>query len=194
MDRLAAYRTKLDKLLAEHAHARRVARDEETALAGARDKLDDALQAQKLGQGVAEFVQQTAHKRIASVVSRCLEAVFGDDAYQFRIDFRQARGKTEARLVFERDGLVLEDPLNEGGGGQIDVASLALRLVGIVLARPPMRRLLVLDEPMKHVNGEEYQARVGGMLKALAKEFGVQLILVSDDDWLKQIGTLIELD
>lgn len=47
-------------------------------------------------------------------------------------------------------------------------------------------------ETIKHLNGEEYQARVGGMLEALAGEMGVQIVMVTDDDWLR-IGKVVQL-
>jgi hypothetical protein len=45
---------------------------------------------------------------------------------------------------------------------------------------------------MRFVNGEENQRRVAQMLLTLCKELGFQLVLVSDDDWLK-VGKVIEL-
>jgi len=185
-------RRQLDRLLADRDHAIRRVKEEKSRLEDAQERVADAQEAQRIVQEVAEQVQRQAHDRIASVVSRCLASVFGEDAYQFRIDFEQKRGRTEARLVFVRGDLVLEDPTGEGGGGQVDVAAFALRLACLVLSRPRKRLILFLDEPMRNVNGEVYQERVGQLLLTLAEEMGVQFIVVSDDDWLK-VGKVIEL-
>jgi len=185
-------RRQLDRLLADRDHAARRAREEKARLKEARERVAFTQEAQRVVQEVAARVQQQAHDRIASVVSRCLAAVFGEDAYQFRIDFEQKRGRTEAKLVFVRGDLVLEDPTGESGGGQVDVAALALRLACLALSRPRKRLLLCLDEPMRNVNGEVYQERVGQLLLTLAEEMGVQFVVVSDDDWLK-VGKVIEL-
>ena len=125
-------------------------------------------------------------------MTRCLKAVLDNEAYEFKIEFEQKRGRTEAKLILERDGLILENPAEEAGGGVLDVAAFALRLACVALALPRRRRLLVLDEPFRFVNGEEYQSRIGGMLEVLAAETGMQIILVTDDDWLK-IGKVIQL-
>lgn len=146
--------------------------------------------AQKIIQTVAQEVQQQVHNRIAGIVTRCIEAVF-DDPYEFKILFEQKRGKTEARLVFVRDGEEYV-PNDSSGGGVIDVAAFALRLSCLVLTRPPLRRLLVLDEPFKNVNGAENQERVGKMVSMITDELNVQIIMVTDDDWLK-IGKVIEV-
>lgn len=183
---------KLAVLSAEHDHAARRLREEETAVVSATGKVEAVRVARSLLQEVAAGVQAQAHAKIASVASRCLEAVFGEDAYRLKIDFRQKRGKTEAALMFERNGLVLENPLDEGGGGQVDVAAFALRLACLVLAKPRRRRFLVLDEPMPNLNGAEYQGRVADLLLTLADELDVQFLIASDDDWLR-IGKVVEL-
>lgn len=127
---------------------------------------------------------------MAKVVSSALATVF-DEPYTFHIEFEQKRGKTEARLVFMRDGIEF-NPKECSGGGVLDVAAFALRLACLILARPEARRVVVLDEPMKFVNGDENQARVGSMLLQMAEKTGFQFIIVSDDEWLK-IGKVIEL-
>jgi ABC-type uncharacterized transport system YnjBCD ATPase subunit len=94
--------------------------------------------------------------------------------------------------VFIKDGVVLDDPLNEVGGGVIDVASLALRLSCILLMRPPMRRLLVLDEPFSNIRGESNKARTREMLQMLATEMGIQIVINTDIPAYR-LGTVVEL-
>lgn len=191
MGDLYLHETKLREMLAEHQHLTRKAQEETTTLERVQGEVETLTKAQVLVQEVASKVQASAHEQIAGVVSRCLEAVFGEEAYTFKIHFDSKRGKTEARLVFVRDGLEV-DPCDASGGGAVDVAALALRLACMVLARPRRRRLLVVDEPLKHLNGREYQERVGTLIETLARETGVQFIIVSDDDWLK-VGHVVEL-
>ncbi|MDE2095803.1 MAG: hypothetical protein KGL39_00990 [Patescibacteria group bacterium] len=159
----------------------------------ARAKVGYVQEALQRVQAVAEVVQRTALKQLSSVVSRCLHAVFQDEAYQFRIDFTRKRERTEAELIFFRDDLELRDPAKEGGIGQVDVAALALRLACLKMAQPAPRLFVAADEPLKNINGEEYQNRVGELLMTLSREMGVQMLFISDDDWLK-VGKVIELD
>lgn len=136
----------------------------------------DIEEAQKYMQEVAQHLQQTAHKKIASVVTRCLSSVF-DDPYEFRIDFEQKRGKTEAKLLFVRDGIAV-DPLNASGGGVVDVASFALRVACLILSTPPKRKFLVLDEPFKFLNAV-YRGRVRAMLETLSEEMKIQFLMIT---------------
>jgi len=67
------------------------------------------------------------------------------------------------------------------GGGVIDVASLALRLACILLSRPPRRRLVVLDEPFKHLRGADNNRRAIQMVKEISRKIGLQVIIVCDE-------------
>lgn len=187
---LATVRTRLDRLLSEYEHAKRQVGEEARTLEKSRERVADVLEAQKLVQGVAEAVQHQAHQRIASVVSRCLETVFGDDAYEFRINFEQKRGKTEARLLFVRDGVEM-DPTDACGGGVVDLAATSLRLACLILSRPQRRRLLVLDEPWKHLSAE-YRPAMRELVVALSKEMGIQFIIVTHSSEFR-IGKVVEL-
>ena len=183
-------RRRLNSLLAEHALATRQVKVEKEALQEAKAKVEDATRAQQLVQTVAEEVQNQAHRQIASVVTRCLQNVFGDEAYQFRVRFVQKRGKTEAELVFARDGKEI-DPMDAAGGGVIDVCAFALRLACLVLARPKRRRLLVLDEPFRFVS-REFIPAVRQLLESLAKEMELQIIAVTHNQGLC-CGKVVEL-
>jgi len=163
---------------------------ERTALISRKKRLDSSLQAQEILQRLAKNVQQQAHKQIASVVTKCLRAIF-PDPYTFKIIFERKRGKTEANLVLYRDGLLLEDPLNETSGGVVDVAAFALRLACLIFAKPAKRRLLCLDEPFKMVDADN-AARIGDLLMSLSEELKLQIILVTHNENL-QIGKVIQL-
>lgn len=180
----------MDRHLADLDHATRKVEDESLTLEKARAYLTHVEGARALVQGVAKEVQEQAHARIAGVVSRCLETVF-DDPYTFHIRFDSKRGKTEARLLLERDGLILENPLREAGGGVVDVCALALRLACLVLSTPRRRRFLCLDEPLKFLS-VNYQPRVAELLMELAEEMDIQFLIVTHSKFLK-LGKVIEL-
>jgi hypothetical protein len=50
----------------------------------------------------------------------------------------------------------------------------------------------VLDEPLRQINGDVYRDRVRGMIESLAREFGIQFIIASNEDWMK-IGKVVQL-
>ena len=153
------------------------------------EDLDAATEARQVAQGVAEAVQQTASNQVAGVVTKCLEVVF-DDPYEFEIIFEQKRGRTEARLVFVRDGQQV-DPLGAAGGGVVDVAAFALRLACLALSTPRCRRLVVMDEPFRFVS-KQYRPRLRDMLSALSEDMGFQFIFVTHIPELA-VGHVVEV-
>lgn len=126
----------------------------------------------------AQQVQRKAHTQIAHIVTLCLHAVF-TTAYNFRIDFETKRNKTVAELVLSKNGHDIGDPIEEDSGGVCDVASYALRLCCLLMAKPARSRVIILDEPFKFVS-EEYRANVVQLVKQLAKDFDTQFIIVTN--------------
>lgn len=186
-------RKNCDVNLMELKHALRTVKLEKQTLSESREHLQSAYDTQKILQQLAERIQQNVHKQISSVVTRCLKAVFGDDGYEFNIDFVQARGKTEARLQFIRDGNVLEDPKCEAGMGAVEVAGFALRLVCLALMRPKRRRILCLDEPCKSLHSKLYRERFRDLLLTLSKETDVQIVMSTGIESY-MIGNIIDLE
>lgn len=183
------YRRQLDSLLADYKVAKAKVRSEIVGIIETEDRYSDAKTAQEVIQAVAQDVQQRAHKKIAAVVSKCLESVF-DEPYEFKVEFERKRGRTEAKLTFVRDDIVVS-PLSASGGGVVDVAAFALRLACLVLTRPPLRKVLVLDEPFKNPSAE-YLPRIRIMLESLAEEMGVQFIIVTHIEALR-CGEVVEM-
>lgn len=154
-------------------------------------EISDIEQAQFICQQVSQQVQTQAHQQIAKVVSRCLETVF-DNPYKFNIVFEKNRGKTEAKLLFERDGFITDKPKSSCGGGVVDVAAFALQLACLILKKPAARKVMILDEPFKGVHSPVYRKNVKTLLKELSKDFGIQFIIATQVPEFK-IGKVIEL-
>ncbi len=164
-------------------------KEERARLDDVRSRLDHVREAQVIVQDVAQWIQNEAHQKIASIVSRCLGIIF-DIPYQFVIYFDKKRGKTEARLMFQRKGREI-DPVTSSGGGVLNVAAFALRLASLILSQPPRRRLLVLDEPFAMLS-EQYRPRVAEMLLTVSKELGVQIVQVTHSEEL-EIGKIVRI-
>lgn len=193
---LTSLRRLADRVLSEYRHACKTVREEEGLLEEVKTLEQDTAQAQKVVQTVAQMVQEQAHDKISKIVSRCLGTVF-DDPYDFKIIFEQKRGKTEARPVFYRNGEEV-DPRDGAGGGVLDVAALGLQVGCLLLCNPPRRRLLVLDEPFKHLSrddyddGVDYASRIKKLLEALSQDLGIQFIIVTH--WkAMRTGKVIEI-
>lgn len=159
------------------------------AALAADDEMAYATEAAEILRQTAKAIQQAIHARIADVATRCLATVY-DDSYEFRIEFVEKRGRTEAEALFYRDGHAF-DPLEDAEGGAVDIAALALRLAALNARRPSPRRLLVLDEPFRFVD-EPSRRRVGALLEMLCAESGLQIIMATH--WRElRIGKVVEL-
>jgi hypothetical protein len=187
---LEALKDFADRVQGEYSRAVERLREERVALIEAEDMVTYATEAQKLVQHVARQVQEDAHRKISHVVSRCIAAVYLNP-YEFQILFEAKRGKTEARLIFTRDGKEFK-PTGETGGGVVDVAAFGLRIACIMVERPRLRKLLVADEPFRNVHGEENRRRCAQMVMTLSQDLGVQIILTTGLEWLR-IGKVIRL-
>ena len=194
MTDLTVHRKKVDRLASDRDRAKANEKVERMALTLSEGKVGSNGKAQRIVQGIAQTIQQRLHEQIAQVVTRCLVAVF-EEPYEFRIIFERKRGKTEARLAFVRDGLVCDSPLDEVGGGVVDVAALALRLACILLSRPRRRRLIVLDEPLRNIRGKGNRQRVRRMLMKLAEELEIQFLINVDIDAYPEfaLGKIVEV-
>lgn len=192
IDRISELREDLDEHREEYRRAVDTYKKEKLALRVVGKRLKDAEAGRLFIQDVAQAIQQKAHHQIASVVSRGLETIF-DEPYTFKIKFEKKRGRTEALLLFERDGLEL-DPISAAGGGVIDPSAFTLRISCISLAYPPIRPVLFLDEPFKHVSkANGYLDRIPILLEELSKEIGIQIIMVTHIDELK-VGKVVEME
>jgi hypothetical protein len=188
---LEVVRRKLDRKLTAYRNAKVIARANAEAAKVHAQTASSYLRAQEVLTGLAEGVQRQVHDRISAFVTRCLSAVI-DDPIEFKVVFETRAGKTTARLAFYEGGEEI-DPLLGAGGGAVDVAAFALRLACLLVARPPRRRLLVLDEPFKFVSDRgDYRDRVRDLLAALATELNFQFILVTHDRTF-EIGKIIDL-
>lgn len=177
------------ELTAEATYQRQKLSDERRLLEQAKKHAENVTAATLIVQDVAKHVQEQAHASIAAVVSRSLAAVY-EDPYEFRILFEKKRNRTEARLVFYRDGMEV-DPGSQSGVGPVDVAAFALKLACLLVRRPSVRKLVVADEPFKHVD-EEKMPRVRALLLTLAEEFGFQFVIVTHQRELR-CGKVVEL-
>lgn len=189
-ERLYDARCRADKLKLDYGIARKTAKRERAKLTEAKANLAAAIEARDIAQAVGETVQRQAHGHVSDLVSRCLSAVFGKDAYSFSIIFDKKRNRTEARAVFLRNGDEI-DPLSAAGGGVVDVTAFALRLAVLLLRHPQPRRFVVLDEPCKMLS-RDYVPRMRVLIETLAEELSFQFVIITHNDELAS-GAIVRI-
>ena len=140
------------------------------------NNIKDIEKAQFIIQTVAKKTQKNLIYNIENVVTSALEAVF-ENPYHFRVIFDVKRNKTECKLLFERDGQLI-DPLDASGYGAADIASLALRVASWSLTNPKKRSVFILDEPFKHLSTELHE-KASLMIKELSNKLSIQFIIIT---------------
>lgn len=130
---------------------------------------------------VAQQTQEELQYRISEIVTLALNSVFEDD-WTFNIDFVFKRGKTEAEIYIEKNGEKY-NPMDDMGGGIVDVVSFALRIMAWTLQEPQSNNTIVLDEPFRFLS-KDMQVKAGIMLKELSDKLNLQFIIVTHEESL----------
>lgn len=123
--------------------------------------------------------QQQLQFHISEITTLAMDAVF-QDPYELVAEFVERRNKTECDLYFVREEERVH-PLSASGGGTVDVAAFALRVASWSMQNPKSRNVLILDEPFKHLKGEEENTRVLEMVSEISEKLNVQIIMVADE-------------
>lgn len=179
------------KAESRHGYAKQMATESKKELIAAKIHWKACCEAQRHIQKIAQGVQQVAHTQICGLVTKCLSAVYQEEAYSFSIKVERKRGKTEVKFVFTRDGEDFDSPVGECGMGTVEVANFALTLAEIVLTGK--RRLLILDEPFRGIHGDGNRERLAALLPRMCEELGFQVLLCTGNPWLEAAGKIIEI-
>jgi DNA repair exonuclease SbcCD ATPase subunit len=190
MNNLIRYREQIDNRLMERRASVVSLKRERGLYDDLVQRKDTAQSANAVLQTVCAQIQTTVHKSVSDIVTRCLRAVFGEDAYEFRIIFEQKRGKAEAVMQFVRNGEIY-DPMTQSGGGVLDVAAFGLRLSALLLSSNRYRRVLILDEPFRFLS-VEYRSQIRDLIETLSKELDFQFIMVTHAKEL-EIGDVVQI-
>ena len=160
------------------AHASRVATQ--------RAQLEGSLREVKiLGECAVAFevlltkAGESSVLQIEQLITYGLRTVFPDLELSFKLIVDQKRGglTIEPQLVDEKTG-VMAPLLDAFGGGPAAVVSLLLRVM--VCRHLKLAPVLLLDEPFSFVSAE-YVERVAMLLRQLADQAGLTIVLVTHD-------------
>src|SRR3972149_3117387 len=140
-----------------------------------KEQNENLKKARLLVAEAGKCTQSYLKSYIEEMTTTALQAVFEED-YQFIIDFDIKRNKVEAKISLKLRGEET-DPKDSCGGGVLDVASFALRVVLWSIENPKSTSTLILDEPMRFLHGKTENAMK--MIKDLSKKLNIQFIIVS---------------
>lgn len=153
----------------------------ETKLKQLQTDLFSYEKARAIMQLVAKETQEQLEYKISELVSLGLSAIF-DNPYELVLEYEIKRGKTEANLLFKRNGNIVH-PMLASGGGAVDVAAFGLRIAIWSLKTTRSRNTIILDEPTKHLSKGKniYSEKFGKLVSELSKKLGIQFIIVTHD-------------
>lgn len=146
----------------------------ETKLKTNRKQVKNLEKAHEIVKLVGGETQQQLHYHVSDITSLALEGVF-ENPYKLILDFVERRGKVECDLLFERDGHVIK-PKRASGFGQMDIASLALRVACWSMKSPRTRPTIIIDEPFRNLS-EKYHEPASQMVKEISDKLGIQFII-----------------
>lgn len=161
---------------------RRQAVDARESAVSARNKARTSQWAHDLLTKLADRKREEVRVRVERIVNAALRAVFGP-TISFRFDVTTLRGVVAIRpeVGFSvKGGPVHFVGVDQVAGGVVDVVSLAVRVAVLLSRRPALRPVLIADEPLKHLS-DEYLPAAAEMLRRLADECGLQMLIVSHE-------------
>lgn len=128
---------------------------------------------------ISEQNQQKTIKYIEETVTFALQSVFGEDYIFYMKPDYSKRDQMEISFFVEHLGIELEPREDTIGGGVVDVCSFALQIICLTLEYPNVASILILDEPFKNINGEQYRKAVAKMVKDISRLLKIQVIMAS---------------
>lgn len=137
-------------------------------------RFDNSQKSLEIVKNVARNTQQKLEYHISNLVTMALASVF-PDPYEFGMEFVERRNKIECDLYFVKKG-DKDDPFSSGAGGELDIASFALRCAFWSLKKT--RPVMILDEPFKNVS-VDLQNKCSEMLKYISDKLKIQIIMIS---------------
>ena len=148
-------------------------------------EIDKLEQASLILQKLSEKQREIAKTRLEELGSQALQYSLGNN-YRMVIELSESRKRPQAFLyVIDDDKGVKTSPLDDNGGGIIDIISIALRLVVLQAHEPVIDGPIILDEPFKMVS-KEYIPMLSDFLKKISNDFGRQIIMVTHNDFLAE--------
>lgn len=143
----------------------------------ATKEYDDTIIAQTIIHTAARNTQTKLKNSVEQIVSTAIASVFGDDSYDFVMEFETKNNRTHCLLYFkDPDGEMFngEDDL---GGSITDIGSFACRIaLWTLMGNNCTSPIFLLDESMKHLS-ERYRGLGSALLKTFCDKLGMQIII-----------------
>jgi len=135
---------------------------------------EEVLKSISVCQNVATEVQKQLSVKIDTIVNLALATCFGDE-YTFNLNYVPARGKTEVEFLLLQNGKEI-DPMNQNGGGLIDILCFALRVAVFNISHTD--DVMVFDEPFRFVS-KGLREKVAEVVHTFSERLNIQIVEVT---------------
>ena len=178
-------KAQLDKLQAENDMINSQMKNNEIKMVELGSKL-------VIGQEALQFLEDVANSRrgamktqIENVVTEALRMIYGDE-YRIELSYnvKNNRSFMDIELIRKTPKGDVRRQMDGFGGGVSDTISVPLRLL-VMLGSQQTEKICILDECYKHMDLERID-RVAEFLKEIATRLGMQIIMCSHHEALKQ--------
>ena len=139
-----------------------------------KTETEEVLKSISVCQSVATEVQKQLSVKIDTIVNLALATCFGDE-YTFKLNYVPARGKTEVEFLLLQNGKEI-DPMNQNGGGLIDILCFALRVAVFNISHTD--DIMVFDEPFRFVS-KGLREKVAEVVHTFSERLNIQIIEVT---------------
>ncbi len=163
--------------------------------AAAKDRMALYKETAQLLVDTSLLIQEKTTKRLMDLVTQLYQYVFENkDEFIIQVDTKRKTPIAKFLLKTYKNGQeLLLDPTEADGGGKLDVISLGLRLGALLMYRPALNRILILDEPLRFISSsttsdQPYRYRAVEFLKKVATEYDIQILAVTHDSELVDLA------
>lgn len=136
-----------------------------------------------------ELVQnqrEIASKELSKLGTLALQYSLGPNN-KMEIEIEDTSSNPKAYVWFIKDGSNKESPLDDNGGGVVDIIGTSLRLVIMNnYDDPPIDGPAIFDEPFKMVS-KDYIPQLSEFISNISRDFGRQIIVVTHNDFLSSM-------
>lgn len=138
-------------------------------------------------QSQIESQRRLLREKISGLVTFGIQVVFGP-GISFVISEDES-GRNDFKLDRKvGDVTVTEGIVGTSGGGLVKVICFLLNVVMLLLARPPRRKILILDEVWGAVDSEERSYKIKNLVEQLAEKTGIQFIISTHKPGITDCG------
>jgi exonuclease SbcC len=116
---------------------------------------------------------------VEGLTTKALQSIWQEKNIQFELEFEEKRNQIETNFLIREGDFVSKDILNEHGGGVADVVSFMIRVVVHQFYEPSLPNVFIMDEPFKHVSGDDYLERLAEFIHELSRELDFQFYITS---------------